>query len=113
MSLLDNESLECMKSELELFTTPPTQTSIEKSGYVNIYPLTSLQLNGPLEFVLTPSSDNYIDLQKTILYLKCRLMFKGDTEITKKAPGEIGYDKTRVALVCYFHASQFKGLELF
>ena len=56
MSLIDSESRECLKSELELFTTPLTQTSIEKTGYVNVYPVTALQLNGPLEFVLAPSS---------------------------------------------------------
>ena len=113
MSLIDSESRECLKSELELFTTPLTQTSIEKNGYVNVYPVTALQLNGPLEFVLAPSSEHYIDLQKNILYLKCKITLKDGTAIVQKAEGEAGFHKTLVAPICYFHATQFKGVEVF
>ena len=113
MWLIDLESRECLKSELELFTTPLTQTSIEKTGYVNVYPVTALQLNGPLEFVLAPSSEHYIDLQKTILYLKCKIMLKDGNSIVKKESTDPGFNKTLVAPICYFHATQFKGVEVF
>ena len=78
-----------------------------------MYPVTALQLNGPLEFVLAPSSEHYTDLQKTILYLKCKIMLKDGNQIVRKAEGDAGFNKTLVAPICYFHATQFKGVEVF
>ena len=50
MALLHNMSDECIKSELDLFSLPMTQTSIEKSTYIEIPPLSALTDGGPIEF---------------------------------------------------------------
>ena len=50
MTLLHNMSDECIKSELDLFSLPMTQTSIEKSTYIEIPPLSALTDGGPIEF---------------------------------------------------------------
>src|SRR5436190_7803304 len=42
MSFLHTHSHECVKSELELFSLPPTQTSIESSQWIHYKPVTSL-----------------------------------------------------------------------
>ena len=47
MALLHDMSKECVKSELDLFLVPLTQTSIEKSSYVEIQPLTAIADSAP------------------------------------------------------------------
>ena len=42
MALLHGLSEECLKSELDLFTVPMTQTAIEKNAYVEIAPISAL-----------------------------------------------------------------------
>ena len=51
-----------MKSELDLFAVPPTQTSIEDGRWVEHQPLTSLGSGGPIEFVIPGTGDAYLDL---------------------------------------------------
>ncbi len=52
MALFHNMSEECIKSELDLFTVPMTQTSIEKNTYVEIPPLSAITDSSPIEFLL-------------------------------------------------------------
>lgn len=113
MSLMDIESRECMKSELDIFDVPPTQTSIESSYYVNFHPLTSLSGGGPLEFLIKASNSTYIDLQHTVLYMKSRILKKDGSSITAVAADHTDYPKTLVAPVNYFHATQFKNVEVY
>lgn len=70
MSFLHTHSQECMKSELNLFSMPPTQTSIDTSHWVMYKPVSSLTTDGPVEYVVPGSSDEYIDLPHTLLYVK-------------------------------------------
>ncbi|KYN11438.1 hypothetical protein ALC57_16406 [Trachymyrmex cornetzi] len=45
MSFLHTHSSECIKSELDFFSLPPTQTSIESSQWIYYKPVTSLYLH--------------------------------------------------------------------
>lgn len=73
MALVHNMSKECVKSELDLFLVPLTQTSIEKSVYVEIPPLTSISDSAPLEFFISASSEDYLDLNNTYLYTRVKI----------------------------------------
>lgn len=112
MSLLDAESMECLKSELDLFNVAPTQTSIENTFFVNYHPITSLERGGPLEFVVKTSEDTYLDLQHTILYLKTRILNKNGDAISKPAAPNTSTTHL-VAPINYFHATQFKNLDVY
>lgn len=59
-----------MKSELNLFAMPPTQTSIDTSYWVQYKPISSLTNAKPIEFVIRGDSDEYIDLPHTLFYIK-------------------------------------------
>ncbi|XP_033223991.1 uncharacterized protein F54H12.2-like [Belonocnema kinseyi] len=56
-----------MKSELDLFLLPPTQTSIEGSQWVHYKPVSSLTDDSPIEFVIPGQGTEYIDLAHTLL----------------------------------------------
>lgn len=73
MSFLHAHSCECLKSELDLFTLPPTQTSIEASLGIHYKPISSLTDEAPIEFVVPGHGDEYIDLAHTMLSLRVQL----------------------------------------
>ena len=113
MSLLDIESRECAKSELDLFGVPPTQTSIESANYVNYHPVTTLDRGGPIEFIVKASPDVYLDLSQTVLYLKTRILYQNGSSISKVAATDADFPKSIVTPVNYFHASQFRNIEVY
>ena len=120
MSLIDIESRDCLKSELDLFETVVTQTSIGDSYYVNYYPVTSISSGGAIEFVVNVSNDVYLDLENTILFTKSKIKKRDGTEITKQENvmenGEITVNLKDPTIVCpinYFHATQFKNIEVY
>lgn len=73
MAFLHAHSCECLKSELELFSLPPTQTTIEGSNWVYYKPISSLTDDSPIEFVIPGQGDEYIDLAHTMLSLKVQI----------------------------------------
>lgn len=68
-----------MKSELDLFTIPPTQTSIESSQYVHYKPVSSLSDDGPIEFVIPGHGEEYLDLAHTMLCVKLKVLAAADS----------------------------------
>ncbi|XP_011684666.1 PREDICTED: uncharacterized protein F54H12.2-like [Wasmannia auropunctata] len=73
MSFLHTHSSECLKSELDLFSIPPTQTSIESSQWIYYKPVTSLADDAPVEFVIPGHGEDYLDLTHTLLSLRIRV----------------------------------------
>ena len=83
MSLLHSQSSEYMSRELDLFTLPATQTSIEGSSFLNYKPVSSITDEGdaPIKFVVPSASEHYIDLAHTMLYLKILLVADPDVNL--------------------------------
>lgn len=73
MAFLHAHSCECLKSELELFTLPPTQTTIEGTHSVYYKPISSLTDDSPIEFVIPGQGDEYIDLAHTMLSMRVKI----------------------------------------
>jgi len=73
MSFLHTHSSECLKSELDLFSLPPTQISIESSQWIYYKPVTSLADDAPIEFVILGHGEDYLDLTHTMLSLRIRV----------------------------------------
>ena len=48
MAFAQPHSLQCSKTELDLFALPPTQTAIERSQWVEFRPLTTVSDGGPI-----------------------------------------------------------------
>ncbi len=63
----------CSKSELELFTIPPHNVSMERGDYAVHKPLAQISHSTPLEFHVQASPDEYIDLGRTKLQLTLRI----------------------------------------
>ena len=63
------QSFEGVKSELDLFTVPPTQNSIVDSHIKEHQPMASLDSGGPTEFLIPGSGDDYLDIANTMLHV--------------------------------------------
>ncbi|KAI4878396.1 hypothetical protein NFI96_006326 [Prochilodus magdalenae] len=96
-------SEECIKSELDLFTVPLTQTAIEKNTYVEIPPLSAISDTGPLEFFIAGHGEDYTDLNNTLLYLRLK--------ITKPDGSDID-DGAAVGLINYPGATLFSQVDV-
>lgn len=69
----------CMKSELDLFSSQPLQTSILKTEEVGYKPISPLEKHPTcIEFVIPSQSDVYKDLSSINLKLKLRLVKDGN-----------------------------------
>jgi hypothetical protein len=73
MAFVDDRSCECTKSELDLFSVPPTQTSIESGCWIEYYPLSTLADGSPIEFEINGSGEDYIDFGNTYLHVKAKI----------------------------------------
>ena len=73
MAVVSPRSCLCVKSELDLFTVPPTQTSVEHGCSMDYHPVSTLTDNGPIEFKIPGSDEDYIDLTNTFLHLGVKI----------------------------------------
>ncbi len=81
MSLLDERSCICTKSELDIFSVHPTQTSIESGNVVEMYPLAPLDASPVIEFYV-PGGEDYLDMANTYLCLSAKIKKADGTDIT-------------------------------
>lgn len=85
MSLIVKDSPECAKSELDLFTIPPTQTVIEKGQWIEYHPLSNVTSGqSPLEFNISGSAEEYVDLSQTLLYVKVKILKSNGDSLKKE-----------------------------
>ena len=113
MSLIHRDACECMVSELDLFTVPPTQASIDRSQFIKYFPITSLD-GGPIEFHITTSDLEYLDVNNIYLYTKNRILYDNGKGISPKiGQGKDQFNSEGIVFpINYFHSSRFKSLEV-
>ena len=73
MAFVHHESQECKRSELYLFTIPATQTSITKGQWIEYHPLSNITDTGLIEFNVSGTGEEYLDLAKTQLFVKVKI----------------------------------------
>ena len=73
MAFVHEQSCECTKSELDLFSVPPTQTSIESGCWAEYHPLSSIGNGAPIEFEVSGTGEEYLDFANSHLYIKAKI----------------------------------------
>lgn len=81
---IDDDSCDCLRSELELFSIAPTQTSIEESRYEKRGPTTTLDRGGPLEFKVHVGDDEYLDPGDSFLYIRAKIVDEHGAALREK-----------------------------
>ena len=77
MALIHEQSCECVKSELDLFAVPLTQTSVEDGRFSEVGPIATLTSNMPIEFKVEGAESEYLDLSNSYIYVRSKIL-KGD-----------------------------------
>ena len=107
MSYVHPFSKRCDKSEVDLFSVPPTQQSLERGRWIDYAPISSVQNPDSAITFLIAGTDEYIDLSKTILTVTGNIMKKdGTTKLT-------GGDQSNVAPVNNFLHSLFRQFDVY
>ena len=76
--LLHPSSAESVDTGLDIFSVPPTQTSIETGGYSEYFPLAVLNQSTTIEFdILNKNGSEYLDLSNSYLSVRAKIV-KGD-----------------------------------
>ena len=88
MAFVHRQSCEGVKSELDIFAVPPTQTSIEDGRWVEHQHLTSLDSGGggPIEFAIPGTGDAYLDLANTYLLIRAKVVRGVGTDLAADTP---------------------------
>ena len=107
MSYVHPYSKRCEKSEVNLFSVPPTQLSLEKGRWIDYRPLSSVETPDSAITFLIAGTDEYLDLSKTILYVEGKIL-KGDDDTPLSGGGQ-----TNVAPVNNFLHSLFKQVDVY
>lgn len=70
----DRDSVPCTKEELELFSVPPVQVTINDDVLVAYHPLATLSDGAPIEFVVPGAADCLLDLSQSYLHIRCKVV---------------------------------------
>ena len=73
MAFVHECSCECTKSELDLFSVPPTQTSIENGSWVEYHPISTITNGAPIEFDVSSSGEDYMDFANSYLHIRAKI----------------------------------------
>ena len=77
MAFIHQGSCACSSPQLDLFTTPMTQTSVESGTWAEFNPTSAISDSMPIEFDVSGAGTSYIDLSQTQLIVRAQLL-KGD-----------------------------------
>lgn len=101
MALLHQKSPECTLAELDLFSAPMTQLSVEDKIYTEISPLSAITDGGPIEFFIPGDGEKYLDLNDTLLHLRVKITNPNGTNLINDAPvGLINYPLNTIFSQC-------------
>jgi hypothetical protein len=95
---------ECMLAELDIFEPPLVQTSVLNSDWINFLPVHAVTKGSPITFLVPSQGSAYIDLTKTLLYV--RMKVKNAT-----TGAALGKD-AKVSLVNYPLAALFSNISI-
>ena len=75
--------------------------------------LTYKSFHTSFQFVVKASPDVYLDLQRTVLNLRMKILYQNGQSITKVGGADPNFAKSIIAPINYFHATQFRNKEVY
>ena len=105
MAYVHPYSKRCEKSEVDLFSIPPTQLSLEKGRWIEYRPLSSVQNNDSAITFVIAGTDEYLDLSKTILVV--------EGKVVPGTGGELSTGQASIAPVNNFLHSLFRQVDVY
>jgi hypothetical protein len=81
MAFIHNSSAESLQDNMDLFSLPPTNLSLDHDETVTLKPLSALNDLSPIEFSVSPSADDYTDLSNTFIYIVMSVINEDGTSL--------------------------------
>ena len=106
MSYVHPYSKRCEKSEVDLFSIPPTQQSLEKGRWIDYRPLSTVENDDGAITFLIAGTDEYLDLSKSILVVEGKVTAADGTSA-------LSTGQASVAPVNNFLHSLFKQVDVY
>ena len=106
MSYVHPYSKRCEKSEIDLFSVPPTQLSLEKGRWIDYRPLSSVTNDDSAITFLISGTDEYIDLSETTLVVEGKVINGDGSDLS-------GGTQSNVAPVNNFLHSLIKQVDVY
>ena len=100
------DSMECAKSELDLFSVPPTNTAIEEGHWDNIQPHPNFDQSPVVRFDITGTNFHYVDLAATELHVKFQI-------VVDKHAKDLKSHKEKMGLANNFLHSMFEQCQVY
>lgn len=97
------EFTQCIGDETNIFALPPIQMAVEEGQWVEYNPVSSITSSAPLEFTVSGSGEEYIDLSKTLIEVKA---------VIKQSNGQIAQKAANVAPINNTLQSLFSQVDL-
>ena len=85
MKLLHEQSSQCLRSELDLFSLPPTHNVVDGSQWVEHSPVSTITSSSPNEFIVSGGGEDYMDLNNTLLEVKTCIKTTNDSPVDAAA----------------------------
>lgn len=82
MNRIHHKSQTITVPELDIFSVPPTQESIEKTYFTEHRPISTLASDQQIQFNLTTAADEYINLRDVYFYIKFKLNLVKSTAVS-------------------------------
>ncbi len=108
--ILDAASMLSGKSELELFSVPPTQVAIDNGYWLEAHLKNTLSNSGPFEFELT-QDPFYLDLSHNYIYMQLKITKEDGSDVDAPTV-EAGVNKYPVAPINLIGKTFFKTVKL-
>src|SRR5271163_1345586 len=74
MAFIHQDSCLCTNSQLDLFSTPMTQTSVESGAWAEFNPVSAITDSMPVEFDINGTGTSYIDFAHTQLIVRAQIL---------------------------------------
>lgn len=101
MGLLHQKSPKCTIGELDLFSAPMTQLSIEIKFYTEILPLSAIRDACPIKYFILGHGEKYIDLNNTLLHRRIKVTHTEGSDLLNGVPvGLINYPLNTIFNQC-------------
>ena len=109
--IIDDSSVPATKTELDLFSVPPTQVAVERGFWEEIRPTNTITNTGPYEFFI-PGNQYYIDMASNYIYLKLKITLDTGADLTHDPVANGQPDTHRVAPINAIGKTFFKQIKL-
>ena len=109
MALINENSSATVGHELDIFSVTPTQVGTLSGYYTEIAPLSNdytTNIESSIEFTVTPGVEQYIDLSKTIMYVRGKVTKIDGTDLIEE-------DKEKCSIINGGLHSLFSSGELY